>query len=432
MAVAFPFLTSYDPPGTSEGSLDPLGLYQIADQLAIQLVPAVRERMQRIRCLTAMAVGSLVIEDLESEPRHRDASPYLVWEWLVVEALTRNMADDGAIWGVPGTGVTRTALAQHGYVDARSYLKTPRVFGFHGVYKRLAVHLGLLDIHLGPGPNAERLVDAWVRGQGLKRLAAAKPLLERWRVAVRRSLNHTPPRTNTHWNASKWREFAQAFAPNAAREREKQLLRKLLLSSDDRQLGALPDLWQLQENFEDEELREERLHAALKRDAPAYGALVDAIRTYEAFARSLQDAFDVFRSEAARPDACGYVVPDIAGNEAFQASVYCLDERFAAAHRALGEIKVPACSLQNLFDERFGRLAEPMDVQTCALALCEHHETIQRAKSAEGKRPWFDRIGDDRIYIRQAYRIPPPEIASARYLHPYRGWPIHRFQADLA
>ena len=73
MVAVFPFLTAYDPKGTSEGSLDPLGLYQIADQLAIQLVPAVRERMQRIRCLTAMAVGSLVIEDLESEPRHRDA-----------------------------------------------------------------------------------------------------------------------------------------------------------------------------------------------------------------------------------------------------------------------------------------------------------------------------------------------------------------------
>ena len=47
--ASFPFLTTYDPPGTSEGSLDPLGLYRIADQLAVQLVPAVRERMQRIR-----------------------------------------------------------------------------------------------------------------------------------------------------------------------------------------------------------------------------------------------------------------------------------------------------------------------------------------------------------------------------------------------
>ena len=60
--MTLPFLTTYDPPGSSEGTLDPLGLYQIADQLGVMLVPAVRERMQRIRFLTAMAVGSIVTE----------------------------------------------------------------------------------------------------------------------------------------------------------------------------------------------------------------------------------------------------------------------------------------------------------------------------------------------------------------------------------
>src|SRR6185295_15158411 len=93
LAASFPFLTSYDPSGTSEGTLDPLGLYQIADQLAVQLVPAVRERMQRIRFLTGMTVGALVTEGLEDNPDIRDASPYLVWEWLVVEALMRTAAD---------------------------------------------------------------------------------------------------------------------------------------------------------------------------------------------------------------------------------------------------------------------------------------------------------------------------------------------------
>ena len=321
MVAALPFLTTYDPPGTSEGSLDPLGLYRIADQLAVQLVPAVRERMQRIRFLTAMAVGALVLEDLEGDPRHREAAPYLVWEWLVVEALTREMADDPSIWGVPGTGVTRTALAQHGYVDARSYLKTPRIFGFHGVYKSLAVRLGLLDVHLGPGPNAERLAAEWAEGQGLDGIAGAKALWARWKDAVRRSLNHAPPRTKPGWNTSGWRELAHAFAPEAAGPREKRLLRELLLSSDDRQLGALPELWRLQVNYGSDALREETLHADLQRDAPAYGALVQAIRAYEAFARGLQDAFDVLRAEAAGPDARGYIVPHIVRNEAFRASV---------------------------------------------------------------------------------------------------------------
>src|SRR5512141_3205519 len=107
--TAFPFLTVYDPPGASEGTLDPLGLYQIADQLAVQLVPAVRERMQRIRFLTAMTVGSLVTEELEDSGAYRDASPTLVWEWLVVEALIRTMGDDAGIQSTSGALVTRRA-----------------------------------------------------------------------------------------------------------------------------------------------------------------------------------------------------------------------------------------------------------------------------------------------------------------------------------
>ena len=431
MEAAFPFLTTYDPPGTSEGSLDPLGLYQIADQLAIQLVPAVRERMLRIRFLTAMAVGSLVIENLESDPRHPDATPYLVWEWLVVKALTREMPDNRSNWGVPGTAVTRTALAQRGYLDARSYLKTPRVFGFHGVYKRLAVHLGLLDVHLAPGPNAERLADAWARDQELGGIAGAQQLMERWTTAVRRSLNQTPPRTKANWNASGWRELAQSFAPATTGAREKRLLRKLVLASDDRRLGALPEIWKLLTSYAGQQVQEEKLHDDLECQAPTYGALLRAIRAYEAFARGLQDAFDVLRAEAAAPDARGFVVPHVARNEDFRESVNRLDERYAAAYRALGEVAATAFSLPNLFDKRFGKLAEPMDAQTCALALCEHHEEIQRAKSAAGKRPWFDRIGGDCIYIRRSYRVRMPEVASARYVHTYRGEPIRRFRDDL-
>jgi len=211
MTVAFPFLTAYDPPGTSEGTLDPLGLYQIADQLAIQLVPAVRERMQRVRLLTAIAVGSLVAEGLDDDPKYRDASPYLVWEWLVVEAIVRRIQDRTDLWGVAGRDMARRAIEQHGYLDARSYLKTPRIFGVHGVYKRLAVHLGFVDVNLGPGPNTERLADAWARDQGLAGLPGAKDLLNRWRVAVRRSVEAGPPRTKPGWPEKSWDELARAF-----------------------------------------------------------------------------------------------------------------------------------------------------------------------------------------------------------------------------
>lgn len=431
MSISLPFLTTYDPPGTSEGSLDPLGLYQIADQLAMQLVPAVRERMQRIRFLTAMAVGALVTEDIEDDPEQRDASPYLVWEWLVVEALIRMMGDDPKVWGVPGTLVAKRALEQHGYLDARSYLKTPRIFGFNGVYKRLATHLGIVDIYLGPGSYSQDLVDAWARGLGLRGIQGAQSLLERWSTAVQRSMRERPPRTRVGWKTEEWSELAKAFAPASCRAREKRFLKSILHVQDDRRLGALPVIWQLQSKFADDQFREELLHDALEKQEPAHGVLLKAIRTYEAFARSLQDAFDILRAEAATLDAQGYVVPEVGRDSEFKQSVNNLHQRFAKAHEALGEISIPNVSLQNLFGQRFGVFGEPLEIGACALALCTHHEAIQRAKSADGKRPWFDRLGQERIYIRHAYRIARRDIQPDRYVHEYRGWPIRRFYLDL-
>jgi len=67
----------------------------------------------------------------------------------------------------------------------------------------------------------------------------------------------------------------------------------------------------------------------------------------------------------------------------------------------------------------------------CALALCEHHEKVQKAKSADGKRPWFDRLGQEKIYIRHQYRESRKAPLPGKYVHDYRGNPIRRFYFDL-
>ncbi len=431
MSVTLPFLSTYDPVGTSEGTLDPLGLYQIADQLAVQLVPAVRERMQRVRFLTAMAVGALVTEGLDDDPTQRDASPYLVWEWLLVEAIVRNLSDERDLAGVAGRHMARRAIGQQpGYLDARSYLKTPRIFGIHGVYKRLAVHLGLVDIHLAPGPEAERLADAWARGLGLGSWSAAGPMKDRWRNAVRRSLAERPPRTRA--GGEVWSELAEAFAPSRARAREKRSLTDLLLKPPDKPLGALPKIWELQGDYDAAAFEEEVLHDRLGQRHPEYLPLLDGIRRYEAFARSLQDAFDVLRAVAAGQEAQGYLVAEISHDKDFGRSVKGLHQRFEAAHEALGEVSLAGMALQNAFVEKFKAFAEPLDAGACAQALCDHHVEVQRRKSADGKRPWFDVVGPGRIYIRHAYREPRRPIAPDRYLHEYRGRPIGRFRADLS
>lgn len=430
-SLRLPFITAYDPPGTSEGTLDPMGLYQIADQLAVELVPAVRERMLRVRFLSAMAIGALVTEGIDGDPRQPESAPYLAWEWLVVEALIRSRDDDNELWGVPGTRVGRNAIRNHGYLDARSYLKTPRIFGFHGVYKRLAIQLGIVDVHLGPGPQAEPLAEAWARARGFSNLRGARELIEKWKVALRHGMGVEPPRTRPGWTTADWAELADGFAPNKTTSNEKRFLRELLLAEDDRRLGALPEIWELHGDL-GEEFEERELHERLEKRAPHLGPLIAAIRTYEEFARNLQDAFDILRAEAGRPDANGYAVPLIAGDPEFRAAAGQLAPGFEGAYRALGEVAIGKLAPQGLLREGFHRFAMPLSAQEAALALCEHHEAVQRDKSADGKRPWFDRIGADRIYIRYAYRVERPARRPDAYVHAYRGWPIRRFREDLS
>lgn len=428
MMLALPHLTTFDPAASSEGTLDPLGLYQIADQLATKLVPAVRERMQRIRFLTAMAVGSYATEGLEPDPEQPDCLPYLIWEWLVIESLVRTYGDEGDLRGVPGTQVTRRALADYGYLDYRSYLKTPRIFGFHGVYKRLAIHLGLIDVHLGPRPACERLVDAWARDQGYKGLRDAQQLLGKWRDAVQRGLSSRPCRTRPAWNGDDWAELATALLPGNADRREKKCLTQLLHSQDERALGALPSIWTLQQEFDNEAYVEELLHARLRETLPSAQSLLEAIATYEAFCRSLKDGFDLIRASASKQDARGFEIPSIADDADFVGSLAKLDHRYEQARRTLEEVDLQVAAL---FDNRFSRFAQPMDAAESARLICEHHETTQKRKSADGKRAWFDRLGPDRIYVRQQYRTFTPEIMPDHYVHDYRGRPIRKFYFDL-
>lgn len=430
-ANGLPFLTSYDPPGSSEGTLDPLGLYQLADQLAVQLVPAVRERMQRIRFVTALTIGTYAIDEIEDDPKKRDASPYLVWEWLVVEALARESGDDPSIRGVPGMLMAKRALRQHGYLDARSYLKNPEIFGFFGVYKRLAVQIGLIDINLAPGPKSEALRSAWGHDMGFSSESDFRRKLALWSDAVNNSLKEDPPRTMANWPKGTWAELAAMFNPSTIKAREKRFLKDLLINETHDRLGALPAIWQLQAEFEDDKYSETLLHERLRKKHPAYSPLIEAIQAYEAFCRRLQDAFDILLAEAGKFDAKGFSVPDIAKDQDFFRCIKDIHSHFERTYQALGELENTGGSLRGLFEDRFGAFSEPMGGRECAIALCSLHEDVQKRKSAEGKRPWFDRIGPNRIFIRHSYRIPRHDVQTDKYVHGYRGIPIRRFYKDL-
>jgi hypothetical protein len=427
----FPFLTKYDPPGSSEGTLDPLGLYLIADQLATKLVPAVRERMLRVRFLTAMTVGSLVTEGMECNPRHTETPPYLVWEWLVVEAIVRSFGNDSAIWGVPGIDVTRKAISRYGYVDHRSYLKTPRVFGFNGVYKRLATHLGLVDTHLlFREPKGEELIYNWSKDIGIGSFNPSHALCAKWKKAVESSLRPSPPRTKAGWNAADWKELATAFLPQGAGAKEKTWLKENLLSGEERGLEAFPNIWKLVAQYGKDavEIDERDLHSKLRLVEPRYDGLVRVIDAYETFSRLLTEGFEILRMEATGKETQGFIFSSLTDVDEFSKLAKKAHAAFQSAAIALTDLGI---AFGVRFDERFKRFSEFMSPSDFVAALCEHHEKIQKGKSREGKRPWFDRLGEDRIYLRRNYRLEKRQDPVNAYVHDYRAKPIHRFYRDL-
>src|SRR5262249_29416256 len=136
--MLMPYRTLADPETQGEGSIDPLGLATLADHLADWMLPGMTARMWRPRVLTTIAVTSLVVEPLAEElAKDGGTPPWLVFEWHYVEAMAAITDTDGSgLRRIPGIDKARRSLRERVPLNAGRYLKTPKVFGYDGVYKR--------------------------------------------------------------------------------------------------------------------------------------------------------------------------------------------------------------------------------------------------------------------------------------------------------
>ena len=137
--MLMPYRTLADPEVQGEGSIDPLGLATLADHLADWMLPGMTARMWRPRFLTAIAVTSLVVEPLAEEfAKDGVTPPWLIFEWYYVEAVAALADREGnALRRIPGIDKARQALRDRVPLNATRYLKTAKVFGYHGVFRRL-------------------------------------------------------------------------------------------------------------------------------------------------------------------------------------------------------------------------------------------------------------------------------------------------------
>ncbi len=170
-----PTFSEYDPGAAGEGSLDPLGLSPLSERLADLIAPGLRARMGNPRFTLLMAVGAYAYQPIVNEiSTDGTTTPDIAYEWLVVEALDRS-ADKNAVRGLPGSQKAKAARRANRRLSARNYLAGPSVFGFNGVYRPYALEARIIDQDKSPGANAEELLTAWERDQGLGGFVTGEP-----------------------------------------------------------------------------------------------------------------------------------------------------------------------------------------------------------------------------------------------------------------
>lgn len=302
--MLMPLLSEADPRISAEGSIDPLGIYAIADALAVRMIPGVRERQQHPRFLTSIAVSLSLCSDFSNDLIAADgvSEPWQVFEWYLVEGMVRTTTERKLLRGLPGQDKAAGSIKDGVPLSAKRYLKTPTVFGFHGVYRALA-----RDIEVERadrlGETGFALVSAWEKEQGLDGFCGSgdgpgKTIRRRLLDAIQDGLESGSVARKGGWNG--WPFFSEHLGIYEAGKQESRVIRQALLdpTSGYRKevLGLLiseagRQLWT--EEASQDWPSERRFHAALQNAASAeLKELLHAIDVYERFSRFLQDAFD--------------------------------------------------------------------------------------------------------------------------------------------
>ena len=431
--MTLPFLTVPDPKTTSEGVLDPLGLSGVGDQLADEILPGLRARMVRPRFLTAMAVSAAVYEGLEDELSSDGVTPpAIVFEWLLVTGFAR-ASEKQDVRGTPGIAKARTARDEKLPMSARAYLRVPSVFGFHGVYKPLGRHLGIVDDDLRLADHGHELLSIWEREQklsGFARRAYGGTEDQDLRGSLRRALGDALEKgfvaRTPSWQA--WRLFEAHLVPSQIGRDEASFIRMLLRDPRGNPRGEVFKLVSELGDFNVEEatLVEEGL---LPQASPELTAKLNAIRAYEAFCRCLEEAFDWLRYLSGKAGARALSPAEFSRQKDVEAIASALPKAQEAARRAL-DSSTP--KVQNGFlalTEMFDSVKSP---EALYEAVLSRHAHVQRAKPPDGKREWFEHGPDGRVFVRGPYRMSQPPGGLAGWGRPYRVTTVSQFCNDLS
>jgi hypothetical protein len=432
--VLIPFRTLADPETQGEGSIDPLGLATLADHLADELLPGMTARMWRPRFLTAIAVTATIVEPLDDRLAVDGTTPsWLALEWYYVEAMAgATEGADGALRRVPGIDKARRARHDGVPMNARRYLKTPKAFGFHGVYKRLARHLDLVDNELRLGDRGYALVGTWAREQGIpefldsEREDGAAKVRRVLREAVEAALASGQTERPRDWRGAEF--FVTHLVPGRVGRREADVLWKALLDDAAKPRGEVFQLLRspdVRRDFWDG--NERQLLRVLRAGASAeLASRLDAIEAYETVCRPLQEAWDHHRRLATLSRPAVLRAEEVGSDARLGRLARTLPEAIDRARPALA-----ATSIAADFDELTRSFGEVRTAAELFDVLWTHHVRVQGDKPPEGKRPWFEATKEGGLVVRPPDRIEQDVPPREWFVHPYRLVAVTSFLDDL-
>jgi len=433
-AITLPFLTLFDAGDKTEGALDPLGLATTGDRLANWILPGLTARMSRPRFLTAMAVASAVCDGLEEETASDHLTPAcIVFEWLLVEGFARCGKPD-AIKRTPGIDKARATVAAQLPMSATHYLKTPGVFGFHGVYSRLARHLGLLDEAYRLRDSGYELVKIWEQEEQLDGFIAAlsrgtsSGSRQALRAAVEDGLQAGYSKRSTTWQG--WAFFAGHLTPARIGKREAAFIRQLLCDpGGDRR----EEIFQLMEQLSGVAGASESSEAAiverlLPHASHELARRFETIKAYEQVCGLIEDAFDWLRYLSSQAGTRALRRDDFASHHGVSEIAEVMPKGWRVAGALLDDAPPQAqrefAALARFFDDADSG-------ESLFEALLARHAHIQRAKPPEGKREWFERAADGSLFVRPLYRLDEPPRERDDWSRPYRMHTVMSFCRDL-
>lgn len=439
--MIMPLLSAWDPAANTEGTIDPLGLYFIADALGVKMIPGVRERMRHPRFLTLTAVSAAICSEFDEETVAADqVSPaWQVFEWHVVEGLVRGIKGDERISGVPGRDKVGRAIDEKVPLSARRYLKTPAVFGFHGVYRLLARTLDV-ESYGRLGESGYRLLGVWRDEQDLpgfyeSRSGKGADLFRLWRDAVKDALKAGAVDRSPSWQG--WQRIADHLGPHDAGPKERRELAGMIVGAENGFTREIVDFLRSplgkeafkevrQRNENDRVWSERPFHKAVGKEASTgLKELLQAIDAYERFSRLLQDAFDdclfMMSSRKSRTP-----IATLAESQLVRKAAAELPEAFGNAADALALVGESVRFLQ-----AFQLVAEKQPAKDWVQLLLEHHRKVQLAKPPNGKLPWVEHFDDGSYIIRPGYLRDRGGLGDDSYVHMYRLGTLWSFSSDL-